>query len=86
MAKAIRDAGIPATVSNSAGAFVCNDVMHTLLHRYADTGVHVGFVRVPYILGQGNSSLPLERIVLVLEKAGNKTLLQNGLNYRNSYF
>ena len=62
MAQAIRDAGIPATVSNSAGAFVCNDVLYSLLHHYAGTGIQVGFIHVPYIPEQGSPSMPLEKI------------------------
>lgn len=69
MAERIRQAGIPATVSNSAGAFVCNDVMYTLLHRYADTAVKVGFIHVPYIPEQGSPSLPLKTIVDALTAA-----------------
>jgi pyroglutamyl-peptidase len=69
MAQSIREAGIPATVSNSAGAFVCNDVMYTLLHHYAGTAVKVGFIHVPYIPEQGSPNLALERIVMALECA-----------------
>lgn len=67
MAKAIRDARIPATVSNSAGAFVCNDVLYSLLHHYAGTAVRVGFIHVPYMPQQGEPNLPLERITAALE-------------------
>ncbi len=63
MAAAIREAGIPGTVSNSAGAFVCNDVLYTLLHHFAGTEVKVGFIHVPYLPEQGTPSLPLERTV-----------------------
>lgn len=69
IAQAIRDAGIPATVSNSAGAFVCNDVLYSLLHHYAGTDVRVGFIHVPYIPQQGEPSMPLERITAALEIA-----------------
>jgi len=69
MAQAIRKEDIPATVSNSAGAFVCNDVMYTLLHRYAGTAVKVGFIHVPYLPEQGSPSLLLEQITLALERA-----------------
>ena len=57
MAQAIRDAGFRGTVSNSAGAFVCNDTLYCLLHRYAGTGVKVGFIHVPYAPEQGEPSL-----------------------------
>ena len=69
MAQTIRDAGIPAAVSNSAGAFVCNDVLYTLLHRYHGTDVRVGFIHVPYLPEQGSPSLPLERIIPALTAA-----------------
>ena len=36
MAAAIQAKNIPATVSNSAGAFVCNDVLYSLLHHFAE--------------------------------------------------
>lgn len=58
MAAAIRAQGLPATVSNSAGAFVCNDVLYTLLHHYAGTATRVGFIHVPYLPAQGTPSLP----------------------------
>ena len=66
MVEAIQNQGIPATVSNSAGAFVCNDVLYTLLHTYRDTAVRVGFIHVPMIPEQGEPNLPLERIVEAL--------------------
>lgn len=66
MEEAIRSAGLPATVSNSAGAFVCNDVLYTLLHRYAGTDVKVGFIHVPYLPEQGTPSLPLQDTVKAL--------------------
>lgn len=69
MAQAIRDAGIPATVSNSAGAFVCNDVLYSLLQHYARTAVRVGFIHVPYLPQQGTPSMPLEHITAALEAA-----------------
>lgn len=59
--------GLPATVSNSAGAFVCNDVFYTLLHRYNGTQTRVGFIHVPWLPKQGTPSLPLEQTVAVLE-------------------
>ena len=66
MARAIREAGIPAAVSNTAGTFVCNDVLYALLHRYAGTGVAVGFIHVPYLPEQGSPALPLDQTVAAL--------------------
>ena len=69
MAQAIRDAGIDATVSNSAGAFVCNDTLYGLLHAFAGTEVRCGFIHVPYLPEQGEPSMALENITKALELA-----------------
>ena len=69
MAAAIRNVGIPAAVSNTAGTFVCNDTLYTLLHHYAGTSVRVGFVHVPYLPQQGAPSMPLEQTVAALTAA-----------------
>ena len=69
MAQAVEQAGIRATVSNSAGAFVCNDTLYGILHAFAGTQVRCGFIHVPYIPEQGNPSMPLENITAALEAA-----------------
>lgn len=69
MATAIENAGIAATVSNSAGAFVCNDTLYSLLHHYAHTDMKVGFIHVPYLPEQGQPNMELEVITKALEAA-----------------
>lgn len=69
MAQAIRDAGLPGQVSNTAGTFVCNGTLYALLHRYTGTNVRVGFIHVPYLPQQGTPSLPLEDTVAALTAA-----------------
>lgn len=69
MADAIRAAGLPGQVSNSAGAFVCNDTLYGLLHHYAGTQVKVGFIHVPWLPEQGTPSLELEKTAAALEAA-----------------
>ena len=69
MAQAIRQIGIPAAVSNTAGTFVCNDVLYTLLHRFDGTSVRAGFLHVPYLPSQGTPNMPLEDIVKALTAA-----------------
>lgn len=66
MAQAIQDRQIRATVSNSAGAYVCNDVMYSLLHRFAGTKVKAGFIHVPQLPQQGMPSMELETITAAL--------------------
>ncbi len=67
--KEIVGAGYPASVSNSAGTFVCNDVLYTLLHHFRDSRVMVGFIHVPWLPEQGEPSMVLEDIVRALEAA-----------------
>lgn len=69
MAQAIRDAGVPGTVSNSAGAFVCNDTLYLLLHHFAGTSTRVGFIHVPAAPHQHAVSLPLEKTIQALLSA-----------------
>jgi len=73
MTAAIAAAGIPASLSHSAGTFVCNHVMFTALHETAAApGVRAGFIHVPYASGHapdGATSLPLADIACGLEAA-----------------
>ena len=72
MVKAINSEGIPAKLSYSAGAFVCNEVMYTLLHKFKNTDVKVGFVHVPFLPEQTDGSKPSlekEQIVKALTLA-----------------
>lgn len=50
MVTALREAGIPASVSQTAGTFVCNHVMYGVLHKLADRpDVKGGFIHIPYL-------------------------------------
>lgn len=69
MSLAIRNAGIPGAVSNTAGTFVCNDTLYRLLHHYCNTDMKVGFIHVPYLPEQGTPSLPLPQITAALAAA-----------------
>ena len=72
MVSAIAAAGVDASLSLSAGAFVCNDTLYTLLHHYCGSSTQVGFVHIPYLpqqAAQGQSSMPLEQMVAGLTAA-----------------
>ena len=72
MVASIRDAGVPAALSYSAGAFVCNDVLFSLLHAYDGAQTKVGFIHVPFLPEQAKEnapSLPLADIVQALTAA-----------------
>ena len=73
-AAALREAAIPAEVSNSAGTFLCNHVFYGLMHEAAAGGHRFrgGFLHVPYLPSQaarlpGAPSMALEQIVEGIE-------------------
>ena len=73
-AAALRDAGLPAIVSNSAGTFVCNHVFYGLMHLAATRRLDLrgGFLHVPYLPSQaarqdGAPSMALDDIVRGIE-------------------
>lgn len=51
LVEAVQDDGIPATISNSAGLYVCNSVFYTAMHlvysKYPN--MQAGFIHVPYL-------------------------------------
>ena len=69
MVQAIRQAKIPAAVSNTAGTFVCNDVLYTLLHHFDGTATRAGFIHVPYLPTQGTPNMELADIAKALAAA-----------------
>ncbi|MES2129439.1 MAG: pyroglutamyl-peptidase I [Pseudomonadota bacterium] len=46
---ALRAAGLPASVSQTAGTFVCNHLFYGLMHATAGTSVRGGFIHIPYL-------------------------------------
>ena len=71
---ALRQAGLPAAVSNSAGTFLCNHVFYGLMHEAAVSGARFrgGFLHVPYLPSQaarvpGGPAMALEQIVEGIE-------------------
>ena len=48
--EAIRETGLPAAISNSAGTFVCNSLMYGVLHwlESEHPAIKAGFMHVPY--------------------------------------
>lgn len=72
---ALKEQGIPASVSNTAGTFVCNHLIYALLYHMDKKLINVkyaGFIHVPYIPEQvvdkpNTPSLELSRITKALE-------------------
>ena len=51
MVRRIREKGIPASISNTAGTFVCNHVIYEVCHLIASgyPGKRSGFIHIPYL-------------------------------------
>lgn len=77
IAERIRDEGIPAVVSHTAGTFVCNHVMYVALDEAARSGARAGFVHVPWsdeTAPEGSPSIPAASIAGALEIAARTAL------------
>ena len=76
MVQAIKEVGLPATVSNTAGTFVCNHLMYQALY-LADKkfpNMRAGFMHIPYMTKQvvnkpNTASMNLTDIVRGIEAA-----------------
>ena len=76
MVKSIRSAGIPASISNSAGTFVCNHVTYGVryLLEKRGKGQKSGFIHIPYLPSQvvdkpNQPSMALDVIVKGIQAA-----------------
>lgn len=74
--KAISDAGIPASVSNTAGTFVCNHVFYSVMHHLTQSDyrhTRAGFIHIPAIpqqeLGSKVPTVELDIITKAIEIA-----------------
>ncbi len=84
MVKEIRSIGLPASISNTAGTYVCNHIMYGL-HYLIDRkfkGIRGGFIHVPFIPEQvvdkrNMPSMNMSDIVRALEVAVAVAVLQD---------
>ena len=71
----LREVGLPASVSQTAGTFVCNHVFYGLMHACAHRPtVQAGFIHVPWLPEQvlhrpGQASMTLELQVRAIRRA-----------------
>lgn len=53
MLAALREEGLPAEISNTAGTYVCNHIAYAMAHYTArQRGVRTGFVHIPFLPNQ----------------------------------
>ena len=69
MVEAVEKTGVPCACSYTAGTFVCNDLIYSLLHALRNTETAAGFIHVPFLPEQGSPSLTLEQMVTALTAA-----------------
>jgi pyroglutamyl-peptidase len=72
MVDAVKAQGIPASVSLSAGAFLCNHVFYIAQNKFAGTNIRSGFVHVPLMDSQapefpGLPTMPLDQMVTAIK-------------------
>ena len=83
MVAAMREKGIPASVSQTAGTFVCNHVMYGVLHKIGENAeMKGGFIHIPYLPEQaaahaGAPSMAAQTVKEALEIAITVALRQN---------
>lgn len=69
MVEEARKAGVPASVSNTAGTFVCNHIMYSLLYYLSRNNLNIrgGFIHVPYIAQQviGKKNMPFMELTTI---------------------
>ena len=58
MADAIAAAGVASGVSTTAGSFVCNHLLYSVLAALEPTGIRAGFVHVPALEGTVAADVP----------------------------
>jgi pyroglutamyl-peptidase len=77
---ALREAGLPASVSQTAGTFVCNHVFYGLMHRSAGSGRRAGFIHIPYLPQQAMAHPGAASMALADMVAGLKIAVEVALN------
>ena len=82
MVRYLRDAGIPASVSNTAGTFVCNHVFYALMHRLtrrAGPGVRGGFIHIPALPQQAAQHPGMASMALETQVQGIRTAIHTAM-------
>lgn len=76
MVKDMKESGIPASVSQTAGTFVCNHLFYGLMHylAHSEKAIRGGFIHIPFLPEQavyhpGKPHMSLETIVQGLKVA-----------------
>ena len=95
MFAALREADIPAEISQTAGTFVCNRVFYALMHALAEDGDHHhdsrrggirgGFVHIPYLPEQAAGHPGAPSLSLGIVVAGLRIMIETALRTRKDH-
>ncbi len=67
IAEAIDASGVPSSLSFSAGAYVCNDLLYTLLANFKESKTGVAFIHIPYCKEQEKEpSMSIDDVIKAL--------------------
>lgn len=86
MVRQMREAGVPAAVSNTAGTFVCNHVFYALMHRLArraGPGVRGGFIHVPALPEQAAQQQGMPSMGLEVQVQGIRAALHAAMTVQH---
>jgi pyroglutamyl-peptidase len=79
----LRAAGLPGTVSNTAGTFVCNHIFYALMHRLAQapaaTQARGGFIHLPCLPEQAARYPGAPSMVLETQAAALRVVIRTAL-------
>ena len=78
MVKSMQDAGVPASISNTAGTFVCNHVAYGVayLAKKYYPGLKTGFMHIPFLPYQAADKRGMPSMSLESLKAGTVAALK----------
>ena len=70
----IRQLSIDASLSNSAGTYVCNHVFYALMHAVQGLDIRAGFAHIPYLPEQvidklDQACMPMDKMIAGMRKA-----------------
>jgi|GEM_PF-11776 len=87
MAVAMRAAGAPTEVSNSAGTYVCNHLMYGVLHYLAASGhrARAGFIHVPYSEQQAHEKRDTPSMALATMVLGVRAAIAAAREHRHDF-
>ena len=80
----IKENGIPAVISNSAGTYVCNNLIYGILHFLTNQkimkNIKFGFIHIPYLPSQiAQKNKPMASMALSLVKAAVRIAIESNL-------